>query len=494
MAGNLILLAPESPEDQFQLKIDGEELKKLAKMDVADVNERIVTFLGDFDLKLQDPDRTTKSLRVLGTRVISAMRNKNSKRQEELRRKWHFVSIQNNLETVEKTKLTTSTSKQIRTNPKSFEEIGKRQKYRRLNQIRNGINDVVGQFGFSANEIKLTTAADTQLTVTLDKGIACVVKPMADSSQSTDQSSQSTDQSSQSTDQSSQQSTSTGDESFEWKTGDDLSEIEREKAISYVLDRHTVSLKAYHELTQLAGELPRTHRVEKRLREIGDTFEIQRTEGKIIGAQCSLKDELERDARIRCAEKSVMLKVSGDGTKLTRKSNLVVLSYSVIESTGSQLKSSGNNAIGVGMGSESYECVKESFADVIKDINDMAINPKITVDGKELDVNLIIGGDYKFLLMLLGMKAATSSNACIYCDINKDDRQDPLKSGKKRTFSNWKKQPGCKDDRLLENVCLEKYIVDELHLLLRVTDRLEEGLFHTIIDQDEVWLSENAEI
>jgi len=56
-------------------------------------------------------------------------------------------------------------------------------------------------------------------------------------------------------------------------------------------------------------------------------------------------------------------------------------------------------------------------------------------------------------------------------------------------FSNWKKQPGCKDDRLLENVCLEKYIVDELHLLLRVTDRLEEGLFHTIIDQDEVWLS-----
>ncbi|XP_066919732.1 uncharacterized protein [Clytia hemisphaerica] len=28
-------------------------------------------------------------------------------------------------------------------------------------------------------------------------------------------------------------------------------------------------------------------------------------------------------------------------------------------------------------------------------------------------------------------------------------------------------------------------MVDELHLLLRVTDRLEDGLFHTIIDQDQ---------
>ena len=47
------------------------------------------------------------------------------------------------------------------------------------------------------------------------------------------------------------------------------------------------------------------------------------------------------------------------------------------------------------MGSETYECLKESFADVIKDINHIAQKPKIVVDGKELDVDLIIGGDYK---------------------------------------------------------------------------------------------------
>ena len=83
--------------------------------------------------------------------------------------------------------------------------------------------------------------------------------------------------------------------------------MEKEKAISYVLDRHTVSLKAYHELTQIAQDLPRTHKVEKRLKEIGNSFDIQRTEGKIIGAKCSLLDELDRDPRLRSAEKSVMV-------------------------------------------------------------------------------------------------------------------------------------------------------------------------------------------
>ena len=102
--GNLHLVIPESPEDPFKLKIDGEKLKKFAKLDVAEVNKEISEFLLNFELRLVDPYKTTKGIRVLGDGVNKAMKKQNAKRQEALRRKWHFVSIQNNLENLVKEK------------------------------------------------------------------------------------------------------------------------------------------------------------------------------------------------------------------------------------------------------------------------------------------------------------------------------------------------------------------------------------------------------
>uniref|UniRef100_A0A7M5V8K2 Uncharacterized protein n=2 Tax=Clytia hemisphaerica TaxID=252671 RepID=A0A7M5V8K2_9CNID len=327
----------------------------------------------------------------------------------------------------------------------------------------------------------------TKVTVSCEKGSSLWSESSTSSSQGSSESSQLSSESSQ---QSSQQSSTepSSESSFQWKTGCDMTEMERAKAVIYVLDRYTVSVKAYHELSQIAFGLPRTHLVEKTQKRISGSFDIEPTPGETIGAQMRLMGQLETDLRVKKAEKKIMLKVSGDGTKLTRKSNLVVLSYSIIEESGSFYNelSSGNNAIGVGMASESYECVKECFKDIISEVDEIAKNPKILVGGKELDVELLIGGDYKFLLMILGMKQATSDNACIYCDITREKRQDPTFSGKKRTMNaNWSKQRGCKEEPILKDVPIEHYCVDELHLLLRVTDRLEDGMFHSIFDLDE---------
>ncbi|XP_066918734.1 uncharacterized protein [Clytia hemisphaerica] len=362
---------------------------------------------------------------------------------------------------------------------------------------REKVTRAVEKYGFATTQIKLKTSAATKITVSCDKESSLwsessnsqtvsSSQTSFESSQTSFESSQTSFESSQTSFESSQTSSSDTHPNFQWKTGDVMSEMDRTKAVLYVLDRYTVSVKAYHELSQIAFDLPRTHQVERTQKELSGSFVIDHTPGDTVGAQCSLMGELKRDSRVKSADKSIMLKVSGDGTKLTRKSNLVVMSYTIIEESGSFYKSSGNNAVGVGMASESYDCMKESFQDLITEVGEIARNPKINVDGKDLDVNLLIGGDYKFLLMLLGMKQATSNNACIYCDINKNDRQDPSKSGKKRTINaKWSKQPGCKDDPIFSDVPIDHYCVDELHLLLRVTDRLEDGMFHTIIDIDE---------
>ena len=51
--------------------------------------------------------------------------------------------------------------------------------------------------------------------------------------------------------------------------------------------------------------------------------------------------------------------------------------------------------------------------------------------------------------------------------------------------ADWHKQPGCHTQPFF-NLPLENVVVDELHLMLRVTDRLEEGLILDIIKWDEV--------
>eukprot|EP00111_Clytia_hemisphaerica_P012357 TCONS_00036299-protein len=113
-------------------------------------------------------------------------------------------------------------------------------------------------------------------------------------------------------------SSQTSENPFEWKAGDDLTEIEKMKAVIYVKDRWMISNKAYHELSQIAFGLPRSYLVEDMQREISKSFDVQKTPGDSAGAQMSLIDELKTDKRVRSAENNIMLKISGDGTKLTR--------------------------------------------------------------------------------------------------------------------------------------------------------------------------------
>ena len=51
--------------------------------------------------------------------------------------------------------------------------------------------------------------------------------------------------------------------------------------------------------------------------------------------------------------------------------------------------------------------------------------------------------------------------------------------------SSWSKQPGCYADPFFK-VSLDNVILDELHLMLRITDRLEKGLILDIMKWDSV--------
>ena len=56
---------------------------------------------------------------------------------------------------------------------------------------------------------------------------------------------------------------------------------------------------------------------------------------------------------------------------------------------------------------------------------------------------------------------------------------------KRKMGPHWHKQPGCHSQPLFE-ISLDHIVIDELHLILRVIDRLEQGLILEVVDWDEV--------
>ena len=99
--------------------------------------------------------------------------------------------------------------------------------------------------------------------------------------------------------------------------------------------------------------------------------------------------------------------------------------------------------------------MRNSFADIFETINHIIKDGKISVNEYDVPVEFLLGGDYKvfvshhsveiysvagfysfyskqlleylyiyfqFLVLLLGMKGATSDHACIWCTIHKNNR------------------------------------------------------------------------
>ena len=86
------------------------------------------------------------------------------------------------------------------------------------------------------------------------------------------------------------------------------------------------------------------------------------------------------------------------------------------------MSAKGNRTIGIVNGSEGYQTIKESFESLFKEINGLIATGKITVDDQDVETEFYLGGDYKFILLMLGLKGATSNYACTWCKIHKADR------------------------------------------------------------------------
>jgi hypothetical protein len=101
-------------------------------------------------------------------------------------------------------------------------------------------------------------------------------------------------------------------------------------------------------------------------------------------------------------------------------------------------------------------------------------SPSPTRDKRHVSITLWLAADYKFLLVVLGFKGATSKHPCIYCRANLSDPKEwknprPLDERKATDPPDVEFSQHCKN--LFPYIPRDRCRIDVLHMLLRCMDR-----------------------
>ena len=286
-------------------------------------------------------------------------------------------------------------------------------------------------------------------------------------------------------------------------TGNDQKAIEQ---ILHLLDKFCISDEFYHELTIMYDDLPRSYLIKQCRNNLNKVCHIERVPGPHPGTQIDFLQILQETVGEYLQEhpqhdqhSPVKIKISGDGAKISRTTNFNLLSFSVLDIGQNVLSGRGNRTIAIVNGPENYEVLKTSFKNVFGTINNLINSGEINIGNISVPIDIYLGGDYKFLLMMTGLSNATSDHACLWCKVHKLERWDMTKELefynsppmarslaeilKFASSPKSAKRYSCVRDPLL-NIELDHIIIDELHLMMRVTDRLTENLINEVLERD----------
>ena len=283
----------------------------------------------------------------------------------------------------------------------------------------------------------------------------------------------------------------------------DNSEIEQ---VLFLLDKFYVSDELYHEFTIAYDDMPRSYLIKQRRSDLNKLCHVESLPGSYPGPQCSLKELLGQHVRDYLkvnpehdSNDAIRVKISMDGARMSRTTNFLIASFSLLQKDEKAMSSKGNRTVAVDNGPEDYDTIHDSLDKLLNEINELIATKFVEVDGVKCPIDIFLGGDYKILLITMGLSGATSIYACLWCKVHLSKRFD---MSKPKDYYN-----SAPDSRTLEelhelyslskshekyscirkpliNIPLHHVILDELHLMLRVTDRLMENLILEIMERD----------
>ena len=251
------------------------------------------------------------------------------------------------------------------------------------------------------------------------------------------------------------------------------------------MDKFCVGDEVYHELSYLSEDLPKSYLVKQLRTDLNKTYHIERTVGEYPGAKLNFTSTLADHVqellphKPELANDVVQVKLSGDGASMSRSTNFMMISFSLLQWNEKVMSSKNNRTVAIINGPENYDTLKVSLSNLFKEMNELIETGTILVNGEHINFEFFLGGDMKFLLMIMGLNSAASHYACLWCIIHKHSRWDTSKDlqfyneePNKRTLEKVKRFLQSKSDNFgcikkpLLDIPLDHVVPDELHLLL----------------------------
>ena len=137
--------------------------------------------------------------------------------------------------------------------------------------------------------------------------------------------------------------------------------------------------------------------------------------------------------------------------------------------------------------SESYEELKIALKELLQNCKKIKT---IEINKVNYKIDMKLGGDMKCLALLMGINAANSKQACLWCKV---DLKKPVdlkmqwkfsRSQKEASDSYKNNENGYKYEPIINFIDFYDVVIDMLHLLLRITDQLFLFLLEKLIKFD----------
>ena len=184
-------------------------------------------------------------------------------------------------------------------------------------------------------------------------------------------------------------------------------------------------------------------------------------------------------------EQKIRLKLSGDGTNIGKRLHVINFTFTLLDEGSKAYSSDGNHVIAILKDEENFDSLQRGLADVRNEVEQLT---SIEVEGITYDLEYYLGGDWKFLAIVMGIDSAKSDYACIWCKCSKEERSNMDKTwsitdtthGARTIQENIelsrkpksKKEYNVSHPPLFPTIPLHNVVIDNLHMFLRVSDVL----------------------
>ncbi|RHZ53700.1 hypothetical protein Glove_438g53 [Diversispora epigaea] len=203
---------------------------------------------------------------------------------------------------------------------------------------------------------------------------------------------------------------------------------------------------------------------------------------------CYIIPHLQKKQVLDSSNPIIHLRISGDGRNVGRKIKHVMVTFMILNHESKHHHADYHYTVALYPGAEKYNTLKFMLSSFLKELHSFKDNG-LELNGILWKFELYFSSDWKFLAICLGLNGANSKYFCPWCSCSKDQIGDLSKDWNiekniDEISKNYININGHINPPLFSMIPIGHLVFDELHVLLRITDRLWELVIAEIKERE----------